>query len=371
MIDLDLKQKIILGLKYPITATNFLTDKIFYRGRETPFPRLINCFITERCNFNCPMCHVKESRIKKMADLSFADLKSVFREAAKFFPSFQLTGGEPLLHPELISIIRFLTKNHMVKGIVTNGLLLGDLAEELVNSGLDFLAISLDGPDEKTQFKRGYVKNSFEKIERGIKKIIKVRGGRLFPNIRVATVVSEFNLENFDKILSIAEEWEADQWSVSHFFYYPKQVRIRQKAFAKKYDMGEDIWGEQLEKGEEWFDQKQREKVKNKFLQILDYRNSGKSKVRISFQPEVDIDKYYSGAFPSKNSVCSSPYNQIFIRGNGDVEMCQGYNLGNIKKDKIKDIWLGKKAQHFREVFSQVGVMQACFRCCALEIKFD
>lgn len=371
MIDLDLKRKIILGLKYPNTATNFLSDKIFYRDKETPYPRLINCFITERCNFNCPMCHVRESRMKKMANLSFADLRPVFIESAKFSSSFQLTGGEPLLHPELISMIRFLTENHLIKGIVTNGLLLEDLAEELVNSGLDFLAVSLDGPNEETQFKRGYVKNSFAKIERGIKKIIKARGGRLFPNIRVATVVSEINLGNFEKILSIAEEWKVDQWSFSHFFYYPNTVKMMQRTFAEEYDMGEDVWGEPLKKGVEWFDKKQREIVKNKFLEILNYRNSGKCKVRISLPPNVDIDKYYSGAFPSQNSVCTSPYNQIFIRGNGDVEMCQGYILGNIKKDKISDIWRGGKAEHFREVFSKVGVMPACFRCCALDIKFD
>ncbi len=371
MINLNTKKQVYLASRYPQTTINYLYDKICYRHKPTPFPRLVNCFITEACNFNCPMCHVKESRKENMSLLFFNDLKRVFIESAHFFPSFQLTGGEPLLHPELMEMIRFLQEKQMVKGIVTNGLILEEKAEELVNAGLDFLAISLDGPDEKTQYLRGYVKGSFAKIIKGVKKVIEARRNKTFPNIRLATVVSDNNLHNFEKVLEVAEELGVDQWSLSHFFYFPKEMKTMQETFAKKFKMGKDIWGEPLNKGDEFFNKKQREIIKDKYRKILEYQQSGRSKIRISFQPEVNIEKYYLGCFPSQKSICTSPYNQIFIRGNGNVEMCQGYILGNIKKDNIKNIWHNEKAKHFREVFTKVGVMPACFRCCALNIKFD
>lgn len=371
MIDLDLKQKIILGLKYPNTAANFLTDKIFYQNKETPYPRIINCFITEKCNFNCPMCHVKESRQKNMVQLSFSVFQNLVKETAFSAPSFQLTGGEPLLHPEIEKIIGLLTEKRMVKGLVTNGLLLEEKADAIVNAGLDFLAVSLDGPDEDTQYKRGLVKGSFNKIIRGVKKVLQARGKNLFPNIRIATVISKTNIHNFDEVLKVAEKMDADQWSLSHYFYYSDRIGKMQLAFASQHGVGKEVWGENIGRKGSLFLPTQREIIRSKYKRLSDYKRSGKSKIRISLPPDVDIEKYYTGKMPSLRSICTSPYNQVFIRGNGDVEMCQGYILGNIKEDKIRDIWQGEKASHFREVFSRVGIMPSCFRCCSLNIKFD
>jgi len=371
MIDLSLKKQLALATKYPQTSFNFLFDRIFNQQKATPFPRLINCFITEDCNFNCPMCHLRESRLKRRGQLSYKDLKKIIDESKQFKPSFQLSGGEPLLHPEIGRIIAYLTKNKMVKGVVTNGLLLEEKGKELIDSGLDFLAISLDGPDEKTQYQRGKTKGSFNKIIKGIEKVVKLRGKKLFPNIRIATVISPFNLNEFDQVLKIAQHLGVDQWSLSHYFYYNKKIKKAQTVFAQKQQMGKDVWGEYLGERRELFNLKERKQISSKYNKIKEYRDSGKAKIRISLQDEVDINQYYSGVFPSPRSVCTSPYNQVFIRGDGKVEMCQGYILGNIKKDRIKNIWQGEKAKHFRKVHKEKGIMPACFRCCALDIKFD
>ena len=206
MANLNIKKEIKLALKYPLTAKNIVLDKFLFQNKATPFPRLVNCFITERCNFNCPMCHVVTSRLKNMNELSLSDLKKFFDDIAPFSPSISLAGGEPLMHPEIIDIIKYLDKKKIVKGLVTNGLLLEKMAADLINSGLDFLAISLDGPNEATQYERGLVKNSFLQIIKGIKKIIKLRGNNVFPNIRIATVISKANIANFDEIYNVIKD---------------------------------------------------------------------------------------------------------------------------------------------------------------------
>lgn len=371
MINVNFRQKLILGTKYRSTFFNQIVDSVFYHNQTTPFPRIINCFITEKCNFNCPMCHVKESRNKNMTDLPYETLLPLIEESEKYAPSFQLTGGEPLLHPDLDKIIQLLNNRHLVKGVVTNGLLLEDKAEMLVRTGLDFLAVSIDGYDEKTQYKRGYVTNSFNAIKRGILAVKKLRGKNLFPNIRMATVISEINIGSFDKILTLAEELGVDQWSLSHYFFYPGKIKEMQIKFSEKYRMGNEVWGEELKRGDCLFNQKQINQIIEKYQEITNYLKSRRSKVRVSLQPEVDINKYYSGMYPGKKSICTSPFNQIFIRGNGDAEICQGYILGNVKNEKMKKLWHNLKAKHFRNVFNKNKIMPACFRCCALNIKFN
>jgi MoaA/NifB/PqqE/SkfB family radical SAM enzyme len=62
-----------------------------------------------------------------------------------------LSGGEPLLHPELDDVIRHIRKNGALAGLITNGYhLMPDRIQHLNDAGLDYLQISIDNvmPDE-------------------------------------------------------------------------------------------------------------------------------------------------------------------------------------------------------------------------------
>lgn len=368
MINIRSSKKIKLAINYPKVAFNILFDPIFNTNKETNFPRLINCFITEQCNFKCPMCHVINSRQKHMNQLSFSDIKKIADEGYKYGISFQLSGGEPLMHPEIIKIIKYLHKKKIPTALVTNGLLLEKYAKEIVNSGLDFLAISLDGPDETTQYQRGFVKNSFAQIVKGIEKVIEYRGDNPFPNIRVATVINKSNLSNFDKIYPLLKKLKVDHWSLSHFFYYFNEIKNEQEKFYQKYHTGNDIWGQDLGSNKEYFNKKERQILRNKIAKISSIRDN---QLLISINNGIDLEKYYTGYKPSKNSKCVSPFQQIFLRGNGDIEICHGFIAGNIHKQSISKIWHSQKVNHFRQIFLKLKTIPACFRCCALDIKFN
>lgn len=368
MINVQLSKKIKLAIKYPQVAINTIFDPIFHTNKATKFPRLINCFITEQCNFKCPMCHVVNSRQKHMNQLSFADIKKIADKGYKDGISFQLSGGEPLMHPEIIKIIKYLHQKKIPTALVTNGLLLEKYAQDIIDSGLDFLAISLDGPDEATQYQRGLVKNSFFQIIKGVKKIVELRGENQFPNIRIATVINKSNLYNFDKIYPLVKKLKVDHWSISHFFYYFDQIKNEQENFYQKYHTGNDIWGQDLGSTKEYFNQKERQILKNKINKISNFRDN---QLLISINNQIDLEKYYTGHKPSKNSKCTSPFQQIFLRGNGDVEICHGFIAGNIHKQPLSQIWHSEQVNNFRKIFSKLKTIPACFRCCALDIKFN
>src|SRR5256885_5609579 len=62
-----------------------------------------------------------------------------------------ISGGEPLLHPELDDIIRRIRRHGIIAGLITNGYLLtGDRIERLNRGGLEWLQISIDNvtPDD-------------------------------------------------------------------------------------------------------------------------------------------------------------------------------------------------------------------------------
>src|SRR5467141_3953635 len=62
-----------------------------------------------------------------------------------------ISGGEPLMHPELDDIIRRIRKNGMIAGLITNGyLLVAERIQRLNQAGLEWLQISIDNvaPDD-------------------------------------------------------------------------------------------------------------------------------------------------------------------------------------------------------------------------------
>ena len=57
------------------------------------------------------------------------------------------------------------------------------------------------------------------------------------------------------------------------------------------------------------------------------------------------------------------------VDSNGDVSLCRDYHdyiIGNIKTDKVVDMWNNQKAMKFRQSVSNDGPMPVCRRCCGL-----
>ncbi|OGX24369.1 MAG: cyclic pyranopterin phosphate synthase [Omnitrophica WOR_2 bacterium RIFCSPHIGHO2_01_FULL_48_9] len=114
--------------------------------------------VIDRCNFRCRYCMPEEEYSKnytflKRTDwLSFAEIIRL----TKIFVSLgvskvRLTGGEPLLRPNLDQLIRSLNEIPGIDDIAltTNGLLLAEQAQKLHAAGLHRLTVSLDTLDEK------------------------------------------------------------------------------------------------------------------------------------------------------------------------------------------------------------------------------
>lgn len=116
---------------------------------STKHPFLVHIIPMRRCNLACTYCNefddnsqpVPLEEIKKRLDL-LADMGTSI---------ITISGGEPLMHPELDDIIRHIRKRGMVAGLITNGFFLGqERIERLNDAGLEHLQISIDNvtPDE-------------------------------------------------------------------------------------------------------------------------------------------------------------------------------------------------------------------------------
>jgi GTP 3',8-cyclase len=105
--------------------------------------------LTPKCNLSCIYCH-KEGEQYPADQLSAAEIAEILRVAAGFgIRSVKFTGGEPLLRPDLLEIIRSVPEN-MESSLTTNGTLLAPLAFQLKDAGLRRVNVSLDSLNPET-----------------------------------------------------------------------------------------------------------------------------------------------------------------------------------------------------------------------------
>ena len=116
---------------------------------STRHPILVHIIPNRRCNLSCTYCNefddfskpVLLDQVKKRLDILAGMGTSIIT----------ISGGEPLMHPELDEIVRHIRRRGMIAGMITNGFLLDRKTIEKLNAaGLEHLQISIDNttPDE-------------------------------------------------------------------------------------------------------------------------------------------------------------------------------------------------------------------------------
>ncbi len=128
--------------------------------------------VTDRCNIRCFYCMPADNVefMPKAELLTFEEIERVVRVGTALgIDRVRLTGGEPLVRRDLPQLISQLVKIPGIVdiGLTTNGVLLGEQAQQLRDAGLQRLNISLDALDPEV-FKRVTRRDSYDKVVEGI-----------------------------------------------------------------------------------------------------------------------------------------------------------------------------------------------------------
>lgn len=146
-----------------------MTDLVDTFGRTH---RDLRVSVTDRCNLRCSYCMPPDFADWLPGDhlLSVTELLTVIDVATEHgITNVRLTGGEPLLRPDvpdLVRGIRALPRAPRIS-LTTNGLRLVDLAQPLADAGLERVNISLDTLDRE-RFARLTFRDRFDDVLAGI-----------------------------------------------------------------------------------------------------------------------------------------------------------------------------------------------------------
>jgi MoaA/NifB/PqqE/SkfB family radical SAM enzyme len=116
---------------------------------STKHPILVHVIPMRRCNLDCGYCNEYD---QVSTPVPLEEMKRRLDYLAAMGTSIiTISGGEPLMHPELEEVIRHIRNRGMITGMITNGFLLSkERIASLNQAGLEHLQISIDNvtPDE-------------------------------------------------------------------------------------------------------------------------------------------------------------------------------------------------------------------------------
>jgi radical SAM protein with 4Fe4S-binding SPASM domain len=147
------------------------TQRWRHRERLTGMP--INYFIDpiNICNLRCPLCPTGRGVLARPPGrMALADLKQIVDEIAPYAYRIELYNwGEPLLHPDIFAMIKYVSQRRISVGLSSNlNRLDAQMARRLVESGLSQLVVSIDGVTQEsyaTYRRRGQLHRVLENLQ--------------------------------------------------------------------------------------------------------------------------------------------------------------------------------------------------------------
>ena len=127
--------------------------------------------ITEKCNLKCVYCRPDNTPFRYNDDmLTYSEIARLVKAMAKFgLTKVRITGGEPLVRPNVDELIKMLKEIPKIEDVslTTNGITLKKHIKSLKDAGLDRLNISIDSLNENKFFQitRGRLKDVIDGIK--------------------------------------------------------------------------------------------------------------------------------------------------------------------------------------------------------------
>lgn len=339
-------------------------------------PRSALILLTHRCNLNCKMCFLREGgKVNAQKELTTQEIKNVINQLNQFSKKIlqiEFSGGELLLRKDILEILKYTAKQNKYN-ILTNGTLLNDkISKELVDmglsritgSGLTGITVSIDGP-EKIHDEIRNTSGAFKKTIEGLKRIreYKKLGDKKYPTVGITSVILPSNVNYLHDIIDIGADV-----GVNGFTF---QVLIPPLITRLGLDIVDEIEGHRtpmtnlIEEIEPKILETEIEKIRSKAKQ---------NNVNVAFSPRFqahELIDYYKNKIFLNEWTCRSPWSIIRINPYGDVYPCFNYKIGNIRDQKISDLWNNKRHRYFRKKLkNNGGIFPECVGCCEMRKKY-
>lgn len=277
--------------------------------------------MTNRCTLKCKMCNIWKLP-KKGSEISLGEMKGILNQIKSWdntrYVSF--VGGESLMRiDDTIELIKYASSLGFHTNLVSNATLMDyRVCKELVEAGLERIALSLDGVKKETHdFIRG--KGNFDKITKTAKIFLALKK---HCNVKVDfnTVVMSYNFREMPDIYWLAKKIGVDQWFI-------QSVALDNTFHKFDYDSSLWIRGNDLEE------------LKKVISKLIMLKLKDKKFIYNSIDYLKAIPQYFERKKEFKLGKCMAGFYSLNIDPYGAISICNyGPNIRVQGKD-ISEVW--------------------------------
>ncbi|MBI5231497.1 MAG: heme b synthase [Coriobacteriales bacterium] len=329
-------------------------------------PRIIAWEITRSCNLSCVHCRAAAEFGHYHGELSLDEIKAVIDDIVTISnPILILTGGEPLMRPDIWEIVDYAHEKGAMPVIGTNATLITEeIAQKMAEHKIPRISVSIDFPTAEGHDEFRGQAGCFDATIEGIK-IAKKHG----IGVQINTTVTTRNAQYIEEIHDLAESLGVDAF---HIFMLVPTGRGSEI-------LAEELPPQEYEEVLAWAYERQKTSPLHfkptdapHYYRII--RQKAKAEGKKVTREEYGLDAMTRG--------CLGGITFCFISHVGDVQPC-GYfdmQLGNVKEQPFSKIWTESKVfNDLRDYSLLKGKCGACeykavcggCRARALEITGD
>ncbi|MCK5660834.1 MAG: radical SAM protein, partial [Methanosarcinales archaeon] len=181
------------------------TDTFALKQAHLPSLRYLLAHITRRCNLACKHCYLGEGQAQDMTPADFQSLVEQFEKMQGL--KLMISGGEPLLHPEIKTILEIAASRRLRVVLLSNATLIDEKMAQMLSGYIHEVQVSIDGTEQSHDRIRGT--GSFNKAMEGIRNLQKAGIG-----VSIATMIHKYNAHEFDEMKAILSELGVISWTL-------------------------------------------------------------------------------------------------------------------------------------------------------------
>ncbi|MBO6169772.1 MAG: TIGR04133 family radical SAM/SPASM protein [Bacteroidales bacterium] len=293
---------------------------------------------TTRCNLHCRHCGSDCSVLSREKDMPVQDflkaLDSIPVSARPKDFTVVLTGGEPLLRPDIIQAGAQIRDRGFAWGMVSNGWFYDEQKHAaLMEAGMRTLTISLDGLEASHDWMRS-VKGSYSRVLRAIG--IAAADPRL--NFDVVSCVNKRNLKELPEMYSILSSLGVRQWRL--FTIIP----IGRAASDPDMHLSD-----------------------SEFVSLMDFicaKREAKGKMNVTFSCEGYLGRYEEKV-RDQRYFCHAGINIASVLIDGRICACPNidrdrFSQGSIYEDDFYDVWQHRFQEFRKRDWARKGTCKDC-----------
>ncbi len=218
--------------------------------------------ITTRCNQKCAYCH----GFRNIPELSYEENEEVLSKLIRAGVNYiTFSGGEALLYPNILDLLKIARQNGVKSKLITNGSLIAnnEKVREIVDY-LDTITLSLDTTRDEINEQMGRGRNHFTEIKK-VLDILKNKDIR----IKINTVVTKLNIDYIEELGEFLDtNYKINEWRIFRFAPLRELAKENEKKF--------EITNEQFKSTKEIFQK--------------NYKNIGK----VNYRDNDDMESKYN-----------------------------------------------------------------------------